>query len=156
MRLLATEEYGLRCLLQVALHRGPGPITAPQIAQREGLGPEYVARIMRMLRVGDLVTSARGASGGYNLRRPADQINVWEAIQVLGGRLLSEEFCDCRTGRRRECIHASDCAVRALWKRLEVTLRQTLERTSLQDLERDEQSMTTWLEAMARPESSRP
>jgi Rrf2 family protein len=156
MRLLATEEYGLRCLLQVARHRGPGPITAPQIAQREGLGPEYVARIMRTLRASGLVTSARGASGGYHLSRPADQISLWEAIQVLGGPFISEEFCEGWSGRRRECIHDSDCAVRALWRKLEVTLRQTLERTSLQDLERDEQSMTTWLEAMALPESGQP
>lgn len=155
MRLLASEEYGLRCLLQVALHRGPGPITAPQIAQREGLGPEYVARIMGTLRAGGLVTSTRGAAGGYQLPRPADQISVWEAIQVLGGPFLSEEFCDCWSGRRRECIHGAECAVRALWRRLEVTLRQILERTSLQDLGRDEQSMTTWLEAISLPESSR-
>jgi Rrf2 family protein len=156
VKLLALEEYGLRCLLQVAVHSGPGPVTAPQIAQREGLGPEYVARIMRTLRGGGLVASARGASGGYRLRRPADQISVWEAIRVLGGEFISDGFCDCWSGQRRECTHASDCAVRALWRRLEVTLRQTLERTSLEDLKRDERSMTTWLEAIALPESGQP
>jgi Rrf2 family protein len=153
VHLLAIEEYGLRCLLQVASHSAPGPLTAAEIARREGIGPEYVARIMRLLRLGGLVASTRGASGGYRLRRPADQISVWEVIRVLGGEFMSDQFCDSRSGRRRECVHASGCAVRALWRALEGTLRRALERTSLEDLGRDECSMTTWLETMDLPES---
>jgi Rrf2 family protein len=151
MHLLAIEEYGLRCLLQVAFHPGPGLLTAPEIARREGLGPEYVARIMRALRVGGLVVSTRGAAGGYRLPRPPDQISVWEAIRALGGEFFSEEFCDCRPGRRRDCIHVHDCAVRALWTKLERSLRHALERTSLEDLRRDERSMTTWLDSAIPP-----
>ena len=141
MHILAIEEYGLRCLLQVASHPGPEPLTGPEIARREGLGPEYVARIMRALRAGGLVTSTRGAAGGYRLARPADQISVSEAIEVLGGELFSEGFCDCRPGQRRECIHVADCAVRALWQKLERTLRGALDHVSLEDLQRDEPSM---------------
>jgi Rrf2 family protein len=149
VHILAIEEYGLRCLLQVAFHPGPGPLTGPEIARREGLGPEYVARIMRALRAGGLVVSTRGASGGYRLPRPPDQISVWEAVRALGGRFFSEEFCDCRPGRRRDCVHVEDCAVRALWTNLERALRQALERTSLEDLRRDERSMTAWLDSVA-------
>ena len=151
MHLLAIEEYGLRCLLQVAFHTGSGPLTAPEIARREGLGPEYVARIMRALRVGGLVVSTRGAAGGYRLPRPPDQISVWEAIRVLGGEFFSDEFCVCRPGRRRDCIHVEDCAVRALWAKLASELRRTLERISLEDVRRDERSMRTWLDAMLPP-----
>ena len=145
MHLLAIEEYGLRCLLQVAFHPGPEPLTGPEIARREGLGPEYAARIMRALRVGGLVSSTRGAAGGYRLARPADRISVWEVIGALGGELFHERFCDCRPGQRRECVHAADCAVRALWRKLEGTVRGALERVSLEDLRRDEPSMTAWL-----------
>ncbi len=79
MHLLAIEEYGLRCLLQVAFHDPSRPMTAQEIARAEGLGPEYVAKIMRTLRMRGLVVSTRGAAGGYRLARPADQIGVWEA-----------------------------------------------------------------------------
>ncbi len=151
MHILAIEEYGLRCLLQVSLHPGPGPITAPEIARCEGLGPEYVSRIMAALRSGGLVVSARGAAGGYRLARPADRIGVWEAIQVLGGEFFPEGFCDCHPGQRRECIHTTDCAIRALWRKVEGTLRGALERISLADLRRDERSMTTWLDSVSPP-----
>jgi Rrf2 family protein len=151
MHILAIEEYGLRCLLQVAFHPGPAPLTGPEIARREGLGPEYVARIMRALRAGGLVRSTRGAAGGYHLARPADRINVWEVMHVLGGELFNEGFCDCRPGQRRECVHVADCSVRALWRKLAGTVQGAFERISLEDLRRDEPSMTALLDSVSPP-----
>ncbi len=151
MHILAIEEYGLRCLLQVAFHDPSRPMTAQEIARAEGLGPEYVARIMRALRAGGLVVSTRGAAGGYRLARPADQIGVWEAIETLGGEFFPEGFCDCHPGRRRECVHATDCSIRAVWRRVEDTLKATLNAISLEDLRRDETSMVTWLDTQVAP-----
>ena len=153
MHILALEEYGLRCLLQVALRDAEGPVSAQEIARAEGMGPEYVARILGTLRAGGLVESTRGAGGGYRLARPASEISVWDAITVLGGEFFPEGFCDCHPGRRRECIHATDCSIRALWQKMQGVLREALESTSLKDLRRDERTMVTWLdlEVMPRP-----
>jgi Rrf2 family protein len=151
MQILAIEEYGLRCLVQVAAHTGARGLTAPEIGRREGLGPEYVARIMATLRAGGLVIGTRGPGGGYRLARPAHQIAVWEAIQVLGGELFPLGFCDCHPGRRRECAHSADCGIRALWRRMQSTLRTALERISLEDLRRDERSMSDWLHSVSSP-----
>ncbi len=151
MHILAIEEYGLRCLLQVAFHDPSRPMTAQEIARAEGLGPEYVAKIMRTLRMRGLVVSTRGAVGGYRLARPADQIGVWEAIEALGGEFCPEGFCDCHPGRRRECVHATDCSIRALWRRVEGTLQAALSAVSLEDLRRDETSMVTWLDTRVVP-----
>ena len=151
MQILAIEVYGLRCLLQVAFHPGPGPVTAPEIARQEGLGPEYVGRIMGSLRAGGLVVSTRGASGGYHLARPANEIGVWEAIEVLGGEFFPDGFCDCHPGQRRECVHATDCSIRALWRKVENTLKTALNAVSLEDLRQDETSMVSWLDTQAAP-----
>ena len=151
MQILAIEEYGLRCLLQVAFHDPSQPMTAQEIARAEGLGPEYVAKIMRTLRMSGLVVSTRGAAGGYHLARPADQIGVWEAIEALGGEFFPEGFCDCHPGRRRECVHASDCSIRAVWRRVEDTLKAALNAISLKDLQCDETSMVTWLDTQIVP-----
>ncbi len=151
MQILAIEEYGLRCLLQVAFHDPSRPMTAQEIARAEGLGPEYVAKIMRTLRMRGLVVSTRGAAGGYRLARPADQIGVWEAIEALGGEFVPEGFCDCHPGRRRECVHATDCSIRAVWRRVEGTLQATLNAISLEDLQRDESSMVMWFDTQVVP-----
>jgi Rrf2 family cysteine metabolism transcriptional repressor len=126
-------------------------MTAPEIARREGLGPEYVGRIMGSLRAGGLVVSTRGASGGYHLARPANEIGVWEAIAVLGGEFFPEGFCDCHPGRRRECVHVADCSVRAVWRKVEGTLKAALNAISLEDLRRDERTMMTWLDLQVMP-----
>ncbi len=126
-------------------------MTAPEIARAEGLGPEYVAKIMGTLRARGLVVSTRGAAGGYHLARPANEIGVWEAIEVLGGEFFPEGFCDCHPGRRRECVHATDCSIRAVWRRVEGTLQAALNAISLEDLQRDETSMVTWLDTQIAP-----
>ncbi|MEM7410202.1 MAG: Rrf2 family transcriptional regulator [Myxococcota bacterium] len=148
MQLLASEEYGLRCLLQVARAGGPDatPVSISAIAEAEGLSPQYTAKLMRELRIGKLVESVRGADGGYRLARPAREISVWNALQVLGGTFFSEAFCACHGGQQPQCVRSSDCSLRALWRTIQAALRDTLEGVSLADLQRDERSMLHWLD----------
>lgn len=149
MQLLASEEYGLRCLLQVSRSAGAGdgpPVSIAQIADAEGLSPDYTAKLMRELRLGGLVESVRGADGGYRLARPAAEISVWSALQVLGGAFFSEDFCACHGGQQRQCVRSSDCSLRALWRALQAAVRETLEGVRLSDLHRDERAMAAWLD----------
>lgn len=150
MQLLAAEEYGLRCLLQVA-SADERPVAISQIAEAEGLSPEYAAKLLRQLRLAGLVASVRGADGGYWLARPAREINVWEALAALGGEFYSEGFCACHSGQRRRCVRSSDCSIRALWRAVQESVRETLARITLDDLRRDERSMVTWLAASTAP-----
>ena len=146
MQLLASEEYGLRCLLRVARADAELPVSISQIAEAEGLSPEYTAKLMRELRLGDLVRSVRGADGGYCLSRAASEISVWHALQVLGGDFFSERFCDCHPGQRATCVRSGNCSLRALWRTVQDVLRETLGRISLEDLRRDEHAMSAWLD----------
>ena len=58
MQLLASEEYGLRCLVQVARRGTSSPVPIPTIAAAEGLSVEYVGKLMRVLRKSGLVSKA--------------------------------------------------------------------------------------------------
>lgn len=134
MHLSSQEEYGLRCLVQVARSPGPAPLTIPQIAEAEGLSPEYAAKLMRLLRQNGFVSSTRGAAGGYRLTRPAAEVEVWEVLQALGGQVFSEEFCETHPGQRNACVHTTDCSIRPLWRAIEETLSRLLRAVSLADL----------------------
>jgi Rrf2 family protein len=146
MQLLASEEYGLRCLLVVSRAADDATVSISQIAAAEGLSPDYTAKLMRELRLGGLVESVRGADGGYRLARPADAISVWSALHVLGGAFFSEAFCACHGGQQRQCVRSSDCSLRALWRAVQAALRETLESIALSDLRRDEAAMNAWLD----------
>lgn len=155
MQLLATEEYGLRCLVQVARHQGERPLTIPEIAEAEGLSTEYAGKLMRALREGGLVRSTRGAAGGYRLARPAREITPWDVIEALGGSFFPESFCDAHPGQLRDCIHTLDCSIRALWRRVEGAVRDVLKSVTLADLQSSEQTMGRWLE-IQRPAGEQP
>jgi Rrf2 family protein len=151
VQLLASEEYGLRCLLQVASARGGAPVPISEVAAAEGLGPEYAAKLLRLLRLAGLVESERGALGGYRLARPAGEISVWSALEALGGAFYDRDFCACHSGQGARCVRSRDCSLRPLWAGLQRALRDTLAGIHLSDLLRDERAMATWLDA-AGPE----
>ena len=146
MQLLAQEEYGLRCLLQVVAHGGSRPLNIPEIAESEGLSTEYTGKLMRALRQGGLVQSTRGPGGGYRLVRPATETTPWDVIQALGGPFFKEDFCETHPGQLRDCIHTRDCSVRVLWQRVEGAVRTVLESVSLADLTHGEASMAVWVD----------
>ena len=146
MQLLASEEYGLRCLLRVAAGDGATPVPIAAVAASEGLSAEYAAKLLRMLRLGGIVESVRGAEGGYRLARPASEITLWSALGTLGGEFFPTDFCACHPGQERNCVRTTDCSLRALWNALQAGMRATLEGIALSDLQRDERSMTIWID----------
>ncbi len=144
MRLTAQEEYGLRCLLQVA--RGQeGSRTTPQIAEREGLTKAHVHKLMRVLRRAGLVKSVRGRKGGYQLARPAEQINAGAVLASLGGNLYSTDFCGEHAGNERTCVRNDDCSIRSLWIAVDQAVQRALQKTQLSDLLRSEPEMAAWI-----------
>lgn len=145
MKFSSQEEYGLRCLLRLGHQHQAGSLTIPEISRLEGISPAYVGKLMRVLRTGGLVVSARGQSGGYSLARPPEKIAVGEALAVLGGRLYEPGFCDQHAGEERVCTHSVDCSLRSLWRSLQLVLDQVLEKTTLRDLLCNEVEMAGWV-----------
>jgi Rrf2 family protein len=149
MRFTAQEEYGLRCLLQIARAPGGG-LTIPEIAEREALTPAYVGKLMRVLREVGLVESTRGQKGGYRLARPPEQILLGKALAALGGRLYSKDFCGRYTGTQLACVHSVDCSIRSLWTALDAVVERALSGMTLSDLLCSEPVMSGWVEGLLR------
>jgi Rrf2 family protein len=145
MKLSSQEEYGLRCLLQVARHDPEGSLTIPEIARAEGLSIPHVAKLMRLLRRGGFVRSARGQAGGYKLARTPDQINIGEALAWLGGRLFEPNFCNIHSGVVKLCTHSVDCSIRSLWRSMQFVIDQMLAKVTLADLLGDERKVGSWI-----------
>lgn len=135
MHLLACEETGLRCLLRVALEARPGaPLSIALIAAGERISGVYAAKLMRQLRIAGLVESTRGAAGGYELTRSADEITVWDAIQALDESYLPNANCQCEPADRVDCRRTTDCAVSSLWRKIGDDVRRQLTAVSLAEL----------------------
>jgi Rrf2 family protein len=144
MKLSSQEEYGLRCLLQVARHDPEGSVTIPEIARIEGLSIPHVAKLMRSLRRGGFVKSVRGQAGGYKLARTPDQINIGEVLAWLGGRLFEPSFCSMHAGMAQLCTHSIDCSIRSLWQSVQHVVDQMLGKVTLRDLLGGERQVSSW------------
>jgi Rrf2 family iron-sulfur cluster assembly transcriptional regulator len=152
MKLSAQEEYGLRCLLQLgrnAAESGNG-LTIPEISQSEGLSPAYVGKLMRVLRMGGFVESARGHAGGYSLARPSDQIVVGDVLADLGGQLFGPSFCENHSGVVQDCTHSIECSIRSLWNTVQTVVDGVLGRITLSDLLGEEKQATSEFRSTAQ------
>ena len=149
MKLTSHEEYGLRCLIRIGQEGPGGRLTIPAISNAEGVSEAYTGKLLRMLRLGGLVTAARG-TGGYSLARPASQIIIGDVMTVLGGRLFGADFCEVHTGQMEDCVRSVDCSLRVLWRTVQAAVDDVLGRTTLQDLLSSEQQMITWVKGLGK------
>ena len=74
MKFSTQEEFGLRLLLRIAKSDSSPGLTIPEISELEGISIANAGKILRILRLAGFIESARGQTGGYNLKKPANEI----------------------------------------------------------------------------------
>jgi Rrf2 family iron-sulfur cluster assembly transcriptional regulator len=129
MKISAQEEFGLRCLLQLA-RRPETCLSLRQIAESEGISVAYAGKLLWILNRAGLVRSTRGAKGGYALARPAREIMVSEIIKILDEDEV-ESHCQHYAGERDVCIHNGDCSITPLVEGLNLLVQNALSQISL-------------------------
>ena len=134
MKFSAQEEYGIRCLIRIGKSDSPNGRTIPEISQLEGLPKANVGKLLRILRLGNFVESARGQAGGYKLARPPEKIKINNVMNILGGRLFEDDFCNNHSGSLNICTNSIDCSIRSLWKTIQRMINDVLSQITLQDL----------------------
>ncbi len=134
-------EYGVRLMVELgrrAEDAGAGPVALSTVAEAETLPLSYLEHLVAKLRQAGLVTSVRGAHGGYLLARPASSIAMLDIVQALEGPIAPMEcFHDVPEGRVL-CSHETDgdraCATKLLWTRVHGGITKALAGTTLAEL----------------------
>ncbi len=134
MKITAQEEYGLRCLLQLARAPQGELVSVKEIGAREGLSPAYVEKLLRVMSRSGLVHSVRGVKGGYIMNRPPAEVSLGEVIRVLGTMPSTSQICTDFTGNQQACVHFSDCGIRSVWSGLTKYIQSFLDQTTLASL----------------------
>ncbi len=134
MKISAQEEFGLRCLLQLAraeVHEES--LTLAQIARLEGISVANAGKLMWILNKAGLVQSQRGTKGGYRLARPASAIHLNEVISVLDNERI-ETHCSSYAGVLASCVHTGDCGIRPVILELHQIVDNALSEITLSQL----------------------
>jgi Rrf2 family cysteine metabolism transcriptional repressor len=131
-------EYGVRLMVELGRRSGDEPVALATVAEAELLPLSYLEHLVAKLRQAGLVTSVRGAHGGYRLARPAAEISMRDVVEALEGPIAPMEcFHPDREGRVL-CSHELDadqaCATKLLWTRVQGGVTKALAGTSLEEL----------------------
>lgn len=131
LRMSRLTDYGTVVLAHLAGNHSKY-LSAAEVAKASGIALPTVSKLLKTLTNAKIVSSTRGAHGGYRLDRQAEQISVAEVIGALEGPV---SITEC-SAIDRHCEYASKCTVGGGWQRINLAIRGALEDISLADLQR--------------------
>lgn len=132
MKLSTKGRYGLRAMIDLALHGEKEPVSIASIAARQRISESYLEQLIAKLRRAGLVKSVRGAAGGYVPGRPAEEISVGDILRALEGNL---DPVDCPGLSGGSGCDGSDvCVTKYVWKRINESINRTVDEIKLIDL----------------------
>jgi Rrf2 family protein len=126
----AKADYAMRALLTLAAQEDGASITADRLAKAQGLPVKFLENILVDLRRAGLVSSQRGAEGGYRLARPATDVTAADVIRFVDGPLAEVR------GLRPEATSYAGPAehLQEVWVAARASLRSVLESVTLADI----------------------
>lgn len=131
VRLSTKGQYAVRAMLVLTMRQAEAPIALRRVSELEEISAQYLEQIFVDLRKAKLVEGVRGASGGYRLARPANQITAGDILRAVEGPIAPVE---CVHTDSSVCQRANICITRELWKRLRDSMSAVLDTTTLADM----------------------
>lgn len=129
MKVTTKARYGINAIFELVLRQGSGPVPIKVIAEKQHIPEPYLEQLMNQLRRDGLVTSIRGAQGGYELSRPPHDITVGQVIRSLEGSVAP---VDCLNGEG--CRDGHGCAGRIIWEKIYDSINAVIDTITLADL----------------------
>ncbi len=135
LRVSTKGEYGVRIMVDLARHYGGRPRSLTDIAQAESLPLAYLEQLVKLLRECEpaLVSSTRGAHGGYRLSRSPQEISMGEIVRVLEGP-IAPMICATEGEMTQICGYLEACKTKYLWAKVRDAVAQTLDTMTLAEL----------------------
>jgi Rrf2 family protein len=133
MRVSAKAEYACVAVLELAAHHGsPQPLPVKAIAEAHGIPQRYLVQILLQLKGAGYVASTRGASGGYLLSQPPEEISLADIMIAIDGPDSLPHKHVPETSPRSTATQAI-CSV---WNEVLATERAALQEVTFADLVR--------------------
>lgn len=128
MRIGTKGDYGVRALIDLAMYGGDGPVQRAEIARRQHVPEAYLDHLLAQLRRAGFIRSMRGPSGGHELARPAEEVNLLQVLEALEGSLAPLPCLEDHEGE------GTVCAQQWVWREIYDDMRERLQAVTLRDL----------------------
>lgn len=124
----AKTEYACVAMLELAVRHGSGePVRIRDIADQHGIPSRFLVQILLQLKTAGLVTSLRGASGGYQLAKAPNEITLGDVMAVVDsqwGKVSGGTLQDSQTNR----------VLHSIWQQLAEKEQEVLSGVTLADM----------------------
>lgn len=133
MKLSTKGRYGLRAILDLAVHTEDEAVALSQVAERQGISINYLEQLIAKLKKSGIVNGIRGAQGGYVLARPAEEISVGDILRALEGDLSPVDCVDVKNNDN-SCSKSDYCVTKYVWKRISDSINDAVDGIMLSEL----------------------
>lgn len=131
MKISTKGQYGLRAMVDLAIHSTGEQIPLNSIAERQNLSVGYLEQVFSSLRKAGLVKSVKGPQGGYSLAHSASDITVGDVLRTLEGDLSVVEELDERQNTDNDIEY---CITEKVWKKINQSISEVVDSITLEDL----------------------
>lgn len=130
MKLSTKGRYAARLMLDLATQYGEGFVHLKDVAGRQEISRKYLGQLIPPLKKAALITSNRGAHGGYRLARAPSDIRLGEVVRAVEGDLA---IVEC-VAAPDICPRVSSCVTRDIWILMGDRITELLDSITLEDL----------------------
>ena len=130
MQLSKGFDYAVRSLVFLALLSDGASAELRTIAESQNIPLSYLAKVMRNLVRGGLVSSTLGRDGGYCLRRLPEEITLMQVYAVIEGEMRLVECME----DQKNCMFFKGCTQVSVWHKLKNAVEEIFRETTLKDL----------------------
>ncbi len=132
MKVSTKGRYGLRAMIDLALYSRIDLVPLVSIAERQDISKSYLEQVFSALRKAGLVTSVKGAQGGYVLSSDAEDITVGMILRALEGDLAVVPADDIVNPNRIESYIRDK-----IWKEIDERVFSFIDSITLKDITDD-------------------
>jgi Rrf2 family transcriptional regulator, cysteine metabolism repressor len=130
MKVSTKGRYGLRAMVDLAIHSSDGHVALNAIADRQDISVNYLEQVFSTLRKAGLVRSVKGAQGGYMMAMRPSQMTVGMILRALEGKLVVVDETE-NTGADRSVQH---CIQMMVWDVMTETVNSMVDQMTLENL----------------------
>ena len=101
------------------------------LAEVTHLPEPTVSKVLKILAKSGLVSSTRGAKGGYKIMHDLSSITVEDVITAIDGPII---LTPCVEGSVDECDYSSQCMLKGRWNGVNEAIQKALKSVTLAEM----------------------
>ena len=132
MKVSQRSTYGIMAAVDLARQTDHVPTQAKSIAKRQGIPARFLEQVLHAMKKAGLVSSLRGAQGGYVLSKKPSELSLADILEALDGPVLTAGRLNGSDGSKRTT--KSELLLAAVWDRVCTAERTVLEAITVEEL----------------------